>query len=850
MSPAGISNFSLSNSCGEIQTSCNTSGTIGTNINSFNWYLTGPGSYTSSGTATQNQSMVYTVDKAGIYNFEINVQYKDANNPSINCSVSEDDYITVPLIADFLKAIICNSSGTSYDLQFTDHSSVYPANTTLSYQWRVNNILVSTTSNFMLSALAPNSVQNVEFTVSDGINTCTKSIQIIIPALPNADFSATTTYPGSPSNPYKSCEGREIELTNLSSPVADIKFYEWDFNDISTSNQKDPVKVYSYSGYVQGNNGFADIYLKVTNNYGCFDELTKYVNVYENSLTYDLNPTSYIPHINDYCYGNSLSNSISINNLTEGTQPWAYQWYKETNILPNQLGSTLTGTPALPGTGAYWVMVTDANNCYKAINPTPAMISAKFPPTAIIQGKSNICEGEEFTLTALTGMPTTAGLTYEWSFSDGVNTVISGQTSKKYTFSHGAGTYTYTLKVSGLSTCPDVYSAPFVLTVHPQPSSPTVSMSLIDCDEYKIELSGSSILSPTPAFNWSNGSSTQSTFVYNGGAYRLWITDQYGCRNHTDIEIPQSPDVYFWRFPTGCYSFCPDDLPKRVDGPWSVVFESWEWRKDNAVITNNGAYSGSGANTPCDPLIIDRYPNGEDDGDYNWSLDNGLCKKLTGYMNISIIECCEDIDMQLVDIRCIQTLPNGNNYFSYEIDVSTIACQNAIYSLSGLDQNGLPVSNITSAPATLNPGTNTITGNFVTDPNAHTIILYITVFCEEVCTGELEIDLPDCPGNKGSAKLANYTMAEKDDNTYLQLIPNPANDKLTIHYKSKQSKEENPKLQLRLLDAFGKLLSTLRVNETEGKLDINLDNYSQGLYFIELIENEKQISIEKLIILQ
>jgi len=52
-----------------------------------------------------------------------------------------------------------------------------------------------------------------------------------------------------------------------------------------------------------------------------------------------------------------------------------------------------------------------------------------------------------------------------------------------------------------------------------------------------------------------------------------------------------------------------------------------------------------------------------------------------------------------------------------------------------------------------------------------------------------------------------------------------------------------------LLDAFGKLLSTLSVNETEGKLDINLDNYSQGLYFVELIENEKQISIEKLIIL-
>ena len=472
------------------------------------------------------------------------------------------------------------------------------------------------------------------------------------------------------------------------------------------------------------------------------------------------------------------------------------------------------------------------------------MITAKYPPTAIINGKSDVCDGEEYTLTALTGMPASAGLIYEWSETSNGNTVITGQTSKKFISSKSAGTYLYTLKVSGFSTCPDVVSAPFVLTVHANPPIPTISMNLVDCDAYKIELTGfSAQYPPASAFNWSTGASGFSTYIYNGGAYRLWLTDQYGCKSHKDIEVPQSPDIYFWRFPTGCYTFCPQDMPKRVDGPWSVVFDSWDWRKDNATIINNGGYLGSGTNSPTDPLIIDQPSNGEGNGDYNWSLDNGLCKKQSDFMNVYIKEyCCDDVTMDLREIQCHQALPNGLITYYYEIEVSNVICPNANYSLSGAF-----VSNITNTPPTLNMGTTTIHGYFDA-PNATTITLHIMVYCpDDDCSGELTIQLPGC--SKRLAKPGNDSLAVADNNSILLLIPNPADNMVTINYKSNLPKEQNPKLHIRVLDAFGKEVSIIKINDTEGKTDISLDKYSQGLYFVELWENGQRINNEKLIII-
>jgi len=193
----------------------------------------------------------------------------------------------------------------------------------------------------------------------------------------------------------------------------------------------------------------------------------------------------------------------------------------------------------------------------------------------------------------------------------------------------------------------------------------------------------------------------------------------------------------------------PDETPHRLKGQVVFVEQLKMQGRSGRRLERHGTVrlDGNGADNPFDPLRLNHG-------------DDRTGRQIRPLVPVGVglrfdVHDAEELRLVAEDLR------------GAEIDVSTIACQNAIYSLSGLDQNGLPVSNITSAPATLNSGTNTITGNFVTDPNAHTIILYITVFCEEVCTGELEIDLPDCPGNKGSAKLANYTMAEKDDNTYL-----------------------------------------------------------------------------------
>jgi len=66
------------------------------------------------------------------------------------------------------------------------------------------------------TSVAAGATHNVELIVDNGTTyPCTTSTTITVPAFPVASFTATTTYDGNPSNPYKSCEEREIVFKDL-----------------------------------------------------------------------------------------------------------------------------------------------------------------------------------------------------------------------------------------------------------------------------------------------------------------------------------------------------------------------------------------------------------------------------------------------------------------------------------------------------------------------------------------------------------------------------------------------------------------------------------------------------------
>src|SRR5690554_8184281 len=60
---------------------------------------------------------------------------------------------------------------------------------------------------------------------------------------------------------------------------------------------------------------------------------------------------------------------------------------------------------------------------------------------------------------------------------------------------------------------------------------------------------------PNITYNWSNGASTQSISVPDGGPYRVTVS-LGGCSISKQVDIPKNPEDYLWIYPSGCYTTC------------------------------------------------------------------------------------------------------------------------------------------------------------------------------------------------------------------------------------------------------------------------------------------------------
>ena len=96
-----------------------------------------------------------------------------------------------------------------------------------------------------------------------------------------------------------------------------------------------------------------------------------------------------------------------------------------------------------------------------------------------------------------------------------------------------------------------------------------------------------------------------------------------------------------------------------------------------------------------------------------------------------------------------------------------------------------------------------------------------------------------------TARLANE---EEETNTinkdsFVTVFPNPANDKLTI---SHNLTTEYGKISLEIMDVMGRVLMNKIINNTNNQIDIN--QLSSGLYFYNIIQNDKMVQSGKLVV--
>ncbi len=726
----------------------------------------------------------------------------------------------------------------------------------------------------------------VDLVVGDGgvHPNCTATAYIPIPNLPVPDFEASTTYPYPYPYPppiippYKSCEGREIHFTNQSTNMSEIITHQWKFGNQTNSHMLHPMMTYPSGGtpslfYVE---------LTVTDKYGCVVTGTKQMEVFENTLAagwpdqYTQNPS--IPPPFSVCPGVAISPWIYPQYsyiAAVAPTPHNYQWYHESTPMPN-CTTAYFGQP-VSTSGGYWVQITDQHNCLLNLNPTPAGIAVKSAPTAHIKGKHDLCAGVAEKFTALTGMPASANLSYNWQYSFVNQSPVSIPfNTKEIELNLGSGNYILTLQVTdpvGGCSSP-VQSYPFTVHNIPQPK-PTIALAVNDCNIYELELSCSNASNylPNSLFNWSNGANGTSTLVYNGGAYRLWVTEPTGCREYSDIEIPYPPDFYFWRFPVGCYDFCPEYLPRYIwpmqwtYGSTLVGFNDWAWKINGGNVINNGGtpwncgvstcfngYQGQNnvnCGIPC-RLMIDlptATPPGEGAGDYTWMLENHLCAQESDIMQIRINDCCQT---EVVEIskRCIQMNPTTNTY-EFIIQVNNVPCQ-TYYNLIIKDNLGNTLAINQISLQQLSPGSNNITLTFDAPVNSADVDFFIEVFCQPVCYGKLlQIALPPCAMKRELPENPEDETIKQLTGLSLSIIPNPAHTLVTFHYRIPFNEPSDPvNAILFMTDATGRPVRQIKLSDSPGMITTDITNFTPGVYFVTLVSNRHPAITKKLLIMR
>lgn len=821
--------------CGQLKATCTT---LGSPID-YIWVVSGadPSTYTANGLGNYSESPIYTFTQPGEYVITLHAYYTNSIPGGDPCVVAKGTTGLVPYIADIDYGLTCNQYGNGYELTLINNSSIYPG--------------LSGITTTMFDAPAPyfTDVAVIEHAAA-GVHTIGIALQgythdcivwntVDVPEFPLANFLMETTYAGNPSYPSKSCEKREIEFTEAVMSMSNIGSYVWNFGDNTSSNMVNPLKEYDENGDI-----FHFPELTITDDYGCTSTITKDLMIYDNDLSFD-DFLAYDKMDDEYCLG-TVPNIAPQTSL--GQFPFTYQWYQGIEILPNSTGSVYSEIPTT--SGAYWVEMTDDHNCITAINPSPANVSVIYAPTAIIEGKHDVCKNEFSELEAMIGQEDGPQITYEWK----VNGTVSTFTDKKITIPYTiAGTYVYELTVSSTNNPCSQTSGPFSVTVHANPPVPQIiqPINVIDCTTYELELLAISGVMPQPQFNWSNGTATASNIVHHGGAYRVSITDQYGCTSYKDIDVPRAPNYYFWRFPTGCYSFCPRELPKQVDGPMYVNFEEWNWLYYGAQVTQNGSYQGSGFNSPSDPLVIDLAPNGEGEGVYSWILDNGLCLQESDMMEWEEKECCE-LQVTNVIVDCI-----GANEFSFSLEVDLSSCNDAPFNVAILNNLGTAVTATitinTPWPNFLSFGGNTIDGTFTLQPGLLPTLQNITFFveaeCETTCMGQLETRVPKCAFKGSDLWFTEERDSDVDHIAQLNIYPNPTTDQTWISYSFPESDtDEMHKRSIIITDALGRHIETIELHELSGMRSFNVNKLRQGLYFVEIKDNDLRLMTKRMIV--
>lgn len=763
----------------------------------------------------------FTVDKTivGVHKFSYQSTYIDAADDVSECPKMTTISVTVPHYVQFDWAIKCGTGG-KYDVDFTSRTTFYTPLTGSSghlYKWTVAKLgggttiygpgtTLASTGDLPLDAGATYDI-TLEVETGSGTYTCSQTRRISLPNYPVASFTVDFT---------PICEGIPVTFNSTSTPSSGLTDF-WDFGD-GEGNGKNQ-RTYTFKTSSGSPNAWPS-QLTVTDKYGCTDVSTSItVEVYQNKLggTVTASPTLVCP---------DDPVSLSYSNLGIFDNPSTLVWMH--GNTPIGFGTYPSGlTVTAPQSGSYYAILSGAYGCSKAATGT--LVTVVNVPDPVIVGKPDVCVDEEFTLNAYAGDDI---VSYSWEeYAPGGSwTSVSSASGPDYDLTLTRvtpGTHKYRVTISvAKTTSPMTFctqtSEVYEVVVHGLPATPTIGYTMMDCATYELELTATS--SDPGVFTWSNGLSGSPITVFEGGPYKVTLTDAFGCSSSAQDFILKDPKQYLWVFPVGCYELCPSPY-FTLHGP-AIPFSSWAWYKNYAV-------DAFGTNTKVNPYNL------MTSGVYNLYLNNGLCAATSGDLNFNAKGCADSVCNQGIiisvvnityDLACratIQLSSIGSSSFPYSITPS----MGGYVTVTGPPVLGgpPPIYVAWTAPAP---------GGY---PSGTTVEFIVTVTLPggALCTRKIQVYL-DCPYGPVLHKTTDSSLVEKSSAARLNLAPNPAKDKTMISYAYEPDAQPGDR-KLIVVDMVGRVLATYPIFNDEGSLELHFGEWASGVYRIVLMSAGKTV---------
>lgn len=797
-------------------------------------------------TNTTVSTYVVQIPNIGKYEIDFRAYYTQVQgNDTVVCHRDRTLSIVVPIVPEVTHTIKC--VGNAYQLTMGEYTQYLSGVSNVVYDYYIDGTMVhSSGNNKYITSLADTAAHNlqiiVHYSYASNNYSCSTAVKTtaVLPALPTAHFTISPNH----------CEGIPIQFTYSGNYDFAHYTYYWDFGDNTSSLVQDPARVYEY----KSGNPTSKATLTVSNGY-CTVKDSVSLTIIANNLDIGIN-------WGDYIICPNTSKLIYYTNLMSGSTPSTFNWYDaRSTSLQVPVAITTAGSYNITSSGSYWLKIYDTAGCYKALDGNATVVVAPVEIPVIVSSPApqqtdtlDVCENNTFTLTA-TLHNTTNVLNYDW-YQDG--TVILGAgtgsgASLVNSITIAANTltvgnvYAYTVvtdnDVNNGQLC-SVTTRTFYVRINAAPTTPTIDPPMaLDCRNYTIGLTASS---NTPGiFSWSTGYSSvpnvtqSSTTVNRGGIYIVTITSGLQCSSSDTVRVPSSAKEYFGNLANGCYKICLPDSGKTfpLNSP-SPVFAYWNW------LLNWQPYMG-GFNSPVQPLTV------LSSGTYSLVANNGLC---TDTAFNAVLEISQPNNCDGKDQFCGFTVVANNVYWGATHDTVYID-----FKIDNLNKAPIPFtittgtsgSTTTGGIAAAN-GTTYFTAIYVMPAGGagstdftftfHYTLNKTPMQCERI----VDVCLDDCLPLARQLLVNSSKIVSPAVHSNLWVYPSVANHSVTIQYNNNAT-TNNKQQQLNIYNAMGERVATYKVSN-KGQLQLEVGNWANGLYLVQLVGNNKVLQTEKMVV--